>query len=135
MVTLSYRNAINNSKILVDCDGIGISSLLSGKTREQTETLISQLEGSTRSLSGSGGQQQVSQNQVRKNKVIARCLRIRIGRPEVIAPAISDPDIQERVIDRAAQMLERERKVKDGTSNEVVRIVEIGTGGEQIGTS
>ena len=45
-------------------------------------------------------------------------------------------DIENRVIDRVARMVERERKVKDGTSTEIARIVEVGTsGGEQIGTS
>ena len=136
MVTLSYRSAINNQKILVDCSGIGISNILRGKTREQTESLISQLEGSTKDSSGTGGQQQVSQNQVRKNKTIARCLRIRLGdSTPVIAPESISPDIEKKIIDRVASLLERERKVKDGTSTEVVRIVEVGTGGEQIGTS
>ena len=49
---------------------------------------------------------------------------------------IKKDDMEERVIDRVAERLERTRKVKDGTSTEIARIVEVGiTGGDQIGTS
>ncbi len=45
------------------------------------------------------------------------------------------PDIEKKIIDRVASLLERERKAIAGTSTEISRIVIVGTGGEQIGTS
>ena len=45
-------------------------------------------------------------------------------------------ELENKIIDRVASMIERERKVKDGTSTEIARIVEISTsGGDQISTS
>ena len=44
-------------------------------------------------------------------------------------------DIIQLAAKKLADRIEREQKVKAGTSNEVVRIVEVGSGGGQIGTS
>ena len=56
--------------------------------------------------------------------------------PQPVSIISTSPDIEERVIDRVAERIERDRKVKDGTSDQVVRIVEVGaTGGEQLSTS
>ena len=44
-------------------------------------------------------------------------------------------DIVQLAAKKLADRIEREQKVKAGTSNEVVRIVEVGSGGEQISTS
>ncbi len=50
----------------------------------------------------------------------------------------TSPDIEERVIDRVADRLEQENKVKRGTlpASEISRIIEVGSGGgEQLSTS
>ncbi len=75
MVILSYRNAINQGKVLVDCNGIGIRNVERGKSIEEIDQLIVTLRNTQ--VTGTGGKRVVNENQRRKDATVAQCLIIR----------------------------------------------------------